>query len=81
MSSNVTIQDGNNYTVEQVDGNTYNVHTSQGNMFNIEVNNNGLSAYELAVKNGFNGSEEDFTNSLIDVNAPDYTLIYNVAKL
>lgn len=42
---------------------------------------NGKSAYEIAVENGFLGSEVDFANNIQNISQIDLLLNYNIAKL
>jgi hypothetical protein len=41
----------------------------------------GKSAYEIAVENGFVGTEIEFAQSLLDISYIDLTLNYNISKL
>ena len=40
----------------------------------------GLSAYELAVKNGYEGSEEDFMNNFLENKYIDFKAHYILSK-
>ena len=58
----------------------------QNQPINVEVQlfrdgSNGKSAYQIAVENGFVGTEQEWALTLQNISLIDLTLNYNIAKL